>query len=215
MKEMLNSVLKTKKFVVTEPIIKLALDYNLNLNEFLVLMFLDNNYSDNFDLDLIATSLSLPSETVMEAFNSLIVKKLVSLETSRDLDGRINETVNLTNIYEDISLNTVKEVKEEEKENIFTIFERELGRTISSFEIELINGWLMSGTSEELVIAALKEAIYNGATNFRYIDAIIHEWTKKGFKTEADVKRHLESRREKKETVKPELFDYNWLEDDE
>ncbi|MGM9835032.1 MAG: DnaD domain-containing protein [Bacilli bacterium] len=212
MKEMLHSVLKTKKFVVTEPIIKLALTYNLNLNEFLVLMFLDNNYNDNFDLDLIATSLSIPSEVVMEAFNSLMVKKLVSLETSRDIDGRINEIVNLNNIYEDISLNTVKEV---EKESIFTIFERELGRTISSFEIELINGWLMAGTSEELVIAALKEAIYNGATNFRYIDAIIHEWTKKGFKTENDVKRHLESRREKKENSKPELFDYNWLEDDE
>lgn len=212
---MLHSVLKTKKFVVTEPIIKLALTYNLNLNEFLVLMFLDNNYNDNFDLDLIATSLSIPSEVVMEAFNSLMVKKLVSLETSRDIDGRINEIVNLNNIYEDISLNTVKEVKEVEKESIFTIFERELGRTVSSFEIELINGWLMAGTSEELVIAALKEAIYNGATNFRYIDAIIHEWTKKGFKTENDVKRHLESRREKKENSKPELFDYNWLEDDE
>lgn len=215
MSEMLSKVLKTKKYVITEPIIKIALDYNLNINEFLVLIFLDNNYTDNFDADLIASSISLSNEDVMKAFNSLMVKKLVSLDTSRDLDGRINETVNLNGIYANIEEKTTKEIKKEDKENIFTIFERELGRTISSFELELINAWLMTGSSEELIIAALKEAIYNGATNFRYIDAIIHEWSKKGFKTEKDVNNYLESRREKKKTTNEELFDYNWLDDDE
>lgn len=215
MNEAINKVLKTKKYVVTEPIIKLALDYNLNINEFLVLMFLDNNYSDIFDVSLIASSIHLSNDVVMKSFNSLIVKKLVTLETSKDLDGRINEIVNLNGIYNNIEEKATKEIKKDEKENIFTIFEKELGRTISSFELELINAWLLSGCSEELIIAALKEAIYNGANNFRYIDAIIHEWTKKGFKTEDDVNRYLESRKEKKKATNAELFDYNWLDDDE
>lgn len=214
MKETVTKVLRTKKFVVTDLIIKLSFEYNLSLNEFLVLMYLDNSYSDDFDIDLMSKNLSLPANVVMEAFNSLMVKKLVSLDTSKDIDGRYNEVVNLSNIYSNIEESTVNLVKEEAKEDIFVIFERELGRTVSSFEIELINGWVMSGVSEDLIIAALKEAVYNGTTNFRYIDAILHEWQKKGFKSELDVKNHLESRRQNKNNkVQQELFDYNWLDD--
>lgn len=213
MQKTINKIFRTKKFVVTDLIIKVAKENNLDINEFFVLMYLDNSYSDNLDLDLIASSLGLPNETVMNSFNSLMLKKLISLDTSKDLEGRINETVNLNNIYSDIELDSLNEEKEIEKNNIYHIFEQELGRTISSFEIEFINAWISLGTSEELVIAALKEAVYNGTTNFRYIDAIIHEWQKKGFKTEKDVKNHLEERRNSKKEVKEELFDYNWLED--
>lgn len=214
MKETVTKVLRTKKFVVTDLIIKLSLEYNLSLNEFLVLMYLDNSYSDDFDIDLMSKNLGIPANIVMEAFNSLMVKKLVSLDTSKDIDGRYNEVVNLSNIYSNIEESTSNLVKEEVKEDIFVIFEKELGRTVSSFEIELINGWVMSGVSEDLIIAALKEAVYNGTTNFRYIDAILHEWQKKGFKSELDVKKHLESRRQSKNSsIQQELFDYNWLDD--
>ena len=33
----------------------------------------------------------------------------------------------------------------------------------------------------------LKEAIYNGISNFRYIDRILYEWNKKGLKNKEDV----------------------------
>ena len=32
------------------------------------------------------------------------------------------------------------------------------------------------------ITSALKEAVINGASNLRYIDKIIYEWTKKGVK---------------------------------
>ena len=48
--------------------------------------------------------------------------------------------------------------EEYEGEEIFKIFEEELGRTLSQTELALINGWLISGTKEELVIGALKES---------------------------------------------------------
>ena len=41
------------------------------------------------------------------------------------------------------------------------MFERELGRTLSSFEYELINKWIENGVSEETIKEALKEAILN------------------------------------------------------
>lgn len=214
MEASIKKVLKQKKFVVTDLLIKLACEHNLSLNEFLVLMYLDNSYSDNFDLELMSTTIGVEPSIVMNAFNSLMVKKLVTLDTSKDLDGRKIETVNLNHIYENIEETTRKEVKEEEKENIFQVFEREFGKTISSYQVEIINGWLMAGFSEEIVIAALKEAVISGAPNIRYIDAILREWQKNNIKTEEDVKRHLKNRRSGKEN-NTELFDCNWLDEDE
>ena len=84
-------------------------------------------------------------------------------------------------------------------------------------ELELINGWLSNGTSEELVLGALREAVYNGVTSFKYIDRIIYEWEKKGFKTMDDVSKHLMSRRESKSSnesinkKEQEVADYDWV----
>ena len=70
--------------------------------------------------------------------------------------------------------------------DIYSKYEKELGRPLSPMESEIISKWLEE-YDEELIILALKEAIYNGTTNFRYIDRIIFEWHKKGIKTEKDI----------------------------
>jgi DNA replication protein len=87
---------------------------------------------------------------------------------------------------------------------------------MSSMELELINGWLSNGTPEEIILGALREAIYNGVNNFRYIDKIIYEWEKKGFKTMDDVNNYLESNRKDKKSNKlrkeeENILDYDWL----
>jgi DNA replication protein len=155
----------------------------------------------------------------MEAFNSLMLKGLVSLESVKDLDSRFNEVVNLDKVYECVTNSIESDVKEKNKEDIFKVFERELGRTISSMELEMINGWLATGTSEEIILGALKEAVYNGVSNFRYIDKIIYEWGKKGFKTMDDVNQYMKNRRESKskdskvDKKEQEILDYDWLDD--
>ena len=62
-----------------------------------------------------------------------------------------------------------------------------------------------------MIVGALKEAVYNQVTNLRYIDKILYEWSKKGFKTMEDVNKHLENK--EKQNDRKELFDYNWLDD--
>ena len=69
--------------------------------------------------------------------------------------------------------------------------------------------------SEEILKLALKEATYNGVSNFRYIDRIIHEWNKKGIKTREDVLKNNEEFKRKKVAPKQELFDYDWLNESE
>ena len=81
-------------------------------------------------------------------------------------------------------------------------------------EYEIINGWLTT-CSEEIIILALKEATYNGVSNFRYIDRIINEWNKKGIKTKEDVEKNKKEFKNKKDNKKQELFDYDWLNDNE
>lgn len=221
MKESLKKVLRSKKFVVSDFLIKIAYEKKLSLNEFLVLIYLENNFSDNFEIELISSSLGISVNDAMEAFNSLTLKGLVSLDSVKGADRRFNEVVNLNNVYDYALEELDNETKKEQKEDIFKVFERELGRTISSMELELINGWLVSGTSEEMILGALREAVYNGVSNFRYIDKIIYEWEKKGFKTMEDVNNHLKNRYQGKDKTQmkvnlkkeQDILDYDWLDE--
>ncbi len=216
MKEQVLKVLNSKKLVINDYLIKVAIEKDLNLREFLVLVFFDNSFDNSFDVELIANTLGINIEETMEAFNSLMIKGLVSLDSVKDLENRNMEVVNLDGLKKMIVENVSELEQEEEKEDIFKVFESELGRTISSMELELINGWLMAGTPEEIILGALREAVYNGVTSFRYIDKIIYEWEKKGFKTMDDVNNYLESNRKDKKSNKlrkeeENILDYDWL----
>ncbi len=217
MKEQLYKLLTSKRLVVSDYLIKVAILNNLSLNEFLVLAYFDNSFNNTFEVELVSNTLGLDLNVTMEAFNSLMIKGLVSLESVKDIENRLNEVVVLDGVYSSVIDNTISETKEEVKEDIFKIFERELGRTISSMELELINGWLISGTPEELILGALREAVYNGVNNFRYIDKIIYEWEKKGFKTMDDVNSYVRNRREAKNSDKviskkeQDILDFDWL----
>ena len=217
MKEQMLKILSSKKMVLSTYLIRVALDNKLSLNEFLVLVYFDNCFNSALDIDLIGSTLGLDEASVMEAFNGLMVKGLVNIESCKDLENRMQEVVTLCGVYDCICDDAFEVVQEEVKTDIFKTFEQELGRTISSMELELINGWLSNGTSEELVLGALREAVYNGVTSFKYIDRIIYEWDKKGFKTMDDVNKHLMNRREMKsnnESIskkEQEVADYDWV----
>jgi len=205
-------ILSDKKLVVSTLIFNAIKSFDLTLNEFMVLIYFDNDLHKNFDLSTIAQNLTLTEAETFEAFNGLLMKKLIDMTTKKDLEGRITESISLKNLYDLVGQDVVTKGKEVEKIDIYKIFETEFSRPISSMEYEIINAWLSNGTSEELIIGALKEAVYNGVNNFRYIDKIIYEWGKKGFKTMADVNSHLTKRKTEKEESK-ELFDYDWLDE--
>ena len=114
--------------------------------------------------------------------------------------GEVIESVKLDPLYDRLALNKKTESK---STDIFALFESELGRTLSSFEYELINKWLDSGVSESTIKEALKEAILNNVRNFKYIDKIIYEWSKNGVK------------KRNKEEKELDMFDYDWLDDNE
>ena len=186
----------------------------------MVLCYFANDLDNGFSLEEISNFLGIDINLAMECFNSLMLKGFVTLESDKDDLGRNRDVVKLDNIYDFISesMNDTKVV--EQKNDIFKTFEMELGRTMSPLELELINGWLESGTSDEMILGALREAIYNGVYNFRYIDKIIFEWNKKGFKSMSDVDKHMKNRRESKVKNKEildkeeKILDFDWIAND-
>lgn len=217
MKENLHKILHSKKLVINDYLVKVALSKKLTLNEFLVLAFFDSNFSNIFDIDLVSQTIGLDMSETMEAFNSLMIKGLVSLESVKDLEQRINEIVKLDGVYDCVLEDLNKETTQEAEDDIFKTFESELGRTLSPKELEMINAWVMCDTPKDIILGALREAVYNGVNHFAYIDKIIYAWTKKGFKSMDDVREHMQARREEKSKDKviskkeQEISDFDWL----
>lgn len=208
----LEGLIKEKDYTFKKLLFKLIKDFDLSLEELLLLVYFINQDKPVFDIKRISLITYLSSNEIMSAFSSLTGKGLVSIKTSKE-DGKITEVIDITNTYRamvsDININ----IKKQATTNIYTIFEKEFGRPLSPVEYEIIKAWITSGISEEFIKGALKEAVFNNVRNLRYIDKILSEWEKKGFKSVDEVDSYLK----KKESNNPkqELFDYNWLEDEE
>ncbi|PZT54481.1 DnaD domain-containing protein [Paenibacillus silvae] len=87
--------------------------------------------------------------------------------------------------------NTVQ--KDEEERNMFSIFEKEFARPLSPMECETISGWLdQDRYQEELILLALKEAVFAGKVHFRYIDRILLEWSRNRVKNVQDAKAYTQ-----------------------
>lgn len=206
-----KTIFECKKYVTNSIFIKKALALKLSLEEFLMLTYFDNDYNSFLNIEDVSKNLGLSLDEAYKIFNNLISRKLIIIESTKDLEGRMIERVSLDNFYDMIVEEKVEEKKENKKIDIYSHFESEFSRTITSIEYEIINAWIEKGYTEELILGALKEAVYNNVKNLRYIDKILYEWGKKGFKNMSDVSRHLENKEERLE--KKELFDYNWLDD--
>ena len=205
-------IISSKNFVFNDYIVK-YLDKNLTLNEFLILVYFINSTDSSFNIDAICSLFNISLEDAMTSFNNLINKGLVSIDNDKDLDGRITEKVSLDGLYKLITTNISNDIEEKDKDSVFDIIEKEFERKLTPIECEIINGWFDIGTSEEIILGAVKEASFNGVKSLRYIDKIIYEWTKKGFKNMNDVNSHMKQKEQTKEDN--ELFDYDWLDDDE
>ena len=185
---------------------------NLEINdkEFIVLMYL-MNYNGGFNPKYIGSELGISFKEILELINDLCEKGFIEIEV-RDIRGMKEEYISLNKLYEKLAFLVLNQEKEDSKpNNLFSIFEKEFGRTLSPIEYELINAWKENHFSEELILAALKEAVLNGVSNLRYIDKILYEWNRKGIKNVSELQKQKESKQKKDLDV----FHYDWLNDDD
>lgn len=212
MNEVVFKTLKEKDFILKNFLIKVGVELNLTLNDMLLLIYFMNQEEPTLNMQNITSSIYLSEEQVMESFNKLIGIKLINMKVEKDSRGVRTEIINLDNIIKYATSDITKKHKIEEKDNIFEKFEVEFGRTLSPIEYEIINDWINSGISKDLIIQALKESIYNGAKSLRYISKILMSWQEKGYKNKSDLNQGLKN--ELDNNVLTELFDYNWLDEE-
>ncbi|GJM73078.1 DNA replication protein DnaD [Paenibacillus macerans] len=85
------------------------------------------------------------------------------------------------------------EPPEGQERNLFVIFEKEFARPLSPMECETISGWVdQDQYPEELILLALKEAVFAGKVHFRYIDRILLEWSRNRVRTAEDARAYTQ-----------------------
>lgn len=184
--------------------------------ELVILIYLINT-NEPFNPKKIGEELGIKMIDVLNLIDELQTKGLIELklETKNNIK---EDAIYLDNLYKRIGfiMSTTQQPIDSEtndkKLNIFDAFEREFSRTLSPMEYEVINAWMEKDFNEEIIKEALKEAVYNGAKNLRYVDKILFEWKKKGINTIEDINKNREAFNNKNNQSKPkELLDYDWL----
>lgn len=198
-------LIKSEPFYIPNILLKNYRKLNITDSEIVVLIYLLNSDS-SFNPKQIAKDLNFELNETMELINSLVEKGLIKIDI---INKKVREEViNLDELYKKLSFLIINGEEEEVKNNIYDKFEKEFGRTLSPMDYEIISTW-QKDFNDELILLALKEAVFNGVNNLRYIDKIIHDWHKKGIKTEQDVINERKNYKNKKSNKK--LFDYDWL----
>ena len=192
--------------IIPNYFIKYYKKFDLENNELLMLIYLLNcNEKLILDNKKISKDLYLEENEVLNIISSLIEKNYISIEMSKN-NGIIEEYISLDLFYEKINSYLIENDKKDNSSDIYSKFEKEFGRTLSPVEYETISKWIESNIPIDLIEAALKEAILSGVNSIRYIDKILFEWNKKGYKTSSDI-----INKNKKDEYIEEIYDYDWL----
>ena len=205
-------IMKTNNIVIPSYLLKTYKKLNISEKELVFLSYLIT-FNDKvlFDINKFSISTALSVPEIMELIDSLISKNIITMVTDKKETGMIREYLDISSLYDKIIVMILNESETESKETstIYDVIEKEFGRCLSPIEYETIKGWLDSNISEDLIKEALKEAILNGVNNLKYIDRILYEWNKKGYKKPSDV---VKKRQVKEEKI--DLFDYDWLDEE-
>lgn len=180
--------------------------------ETILMIYLMQEQYGSFNPKKISTDLSFSLAEIMAMIDHLATEGLLEIETKKINNVR-EEFLNMECLYKKLAYYVMnEELEEEEKTNLYSLFEQEFGRPLSPIEYEIIHGWIDGGYQEETILMALKEATFNGVSNLRYIDKILYEWKKKGISTKEQIEQGRAQFQTKK-VEKKELFDYDWLND--
>lgn len=151
--------------------------------------------------------------------------KSKSKQNQKEIKTEPNETNDLLENKNENKKENKKKKKESEDDilsitntkNIYEYLEKNFGRTIASIEVEKLDSWVEE-FNFEIVKHAIDSAVINGVKTFNYVEGILRNWKACGYKTLDEIKEHEDSHynsRIRGKALASELFDYNWLEDED
>lgn len=214
MMEKIINLLKENTMQIPKLLLLNYKKFGCNEKDLIVLIYLYNEKDVSFNPKKISDGLNITLPEVLESIDHLSTNGILSIQLKKN-NGVREEQIVLDGLYEKMAYLILNEEEQENKsKTIYDLFEQEFGRTLSPMEYEIIGGWRDAGFEQDVIVLALKEATYNGVSNLRYIDKILYEWKKKGIHTKEDIEKDRASYQNKK-IEKKELFDYDWLNDND
>lgn len=216
-----------KQLVLPQKLLTSYKELNLNESELVIILQLFRFQQEGVTFPTpseIAHYVTISEEECSNLLRTLIQKGMVEILHEKGPDNIIQEKYSLEPLF--VRLFQPKKEKkasgEVSKESLFSLFEKEFGRPLSPFEIETVNIWLDDEEyREDLIKAALREAVLMGKMNFKYIDRILAEWQRKGINTVEQAKTHGKQFRNNQKSngtsdssKRDVSLYYNWLEDE-
>jgi DNA replication protein len=156
----------------------------------------------------IQARLSSSQEQVIKALQKLLKDQWIAIEERIDpISGIQYERYDLDGVWiklseyisEELKKQNLSKKKDEPKEgkDIFSIIEREFARPLTPMELEMVTNWLDKDQyKEDLILAALKEAVFAGKVHFNYLDRILLEWSRNRVFTVEQAKEHSQKFRQ-------------------
>lgn len=190
-----NSFYNSNIFVYNSDFIKLIKKHNLDLNEFLLLVYFLNSKVKQLDIDEMRSVLKLDKKEILFSFNSLVEKRIISLEAKKNKAGVIQEFISLDNLYNEIDNN---DSDNNDSDEILKYLEDSLKIKHVDVNIEIVKSWLSRNFEKDYIKEIIDRAKYEKRNDVRYVDKLLYE--------SVTI--------EKQEDNNQELFDYDWLDDD-
>lgn len=209
-KKLMEQLNNANHYTIPKYVLTYCKELGLDINSLILLIyFINTKNNDIFDYKKIIKELKFTEKELLDAISLLKDKKILSIEMKKNDAGILEETINISSYYDIIFSKILnEEEKSDNKQNLYDRFEKEFGRTLSPMEYEIISSWLDSGISKELIIEALKESVFNGVSNLRYVDKILYEWNKRGIKNPFDIRKTEKKLEEEKNE---DCYEYDWL----
>lgn len=182
-------------------------DIFTNTDDFLVWQFFylqNTTRIDDLAPSQIATALGKSVADVNRSISSLTSQELLDIKTIKvgdEIETIIDASPVLEKLDQLVTKSKEQPVHDEDQGNQFkqivSEFERELGRFLSPFELEDLEKTVKEDKTDiDLVREALKEAVFNGKTNWKYIQAILRNWRKEGITNLYQVEERKRAREE-------------------
>ncbi|MFC4077948.1 DnaD domain protein [Salinithrix halophila] len=135
--------------------------------------------------------MSVSADQIVRWLQTLVRGGFLEIEESVDEDGLRSERYSISPLLQQLAASCLDRhgAKPDEGakatyDNLFQLFEREFGRPLSPMDCETLSQWVdVDGHKEELIVAALREAVFVGKPSFRYIDRILLEWQRNQVRT--------------------------------
>ena len=192
---------------VPNPFIRYYQQLQLTAQECLMLSWwLQHTTSEYFPLNVeeVCDVFSITENTLFQIIQHLLDRQVVSVTQKENEEGKREEYYSLAPLFQILHRQEMAKKSESDKPNLIFVIEKEFGRPISSYEIQMIKSWIDKDEySYELILAALKEAVLNQVFTLKYMDKILLTWQRKGFKTVQQVIQDKNRTRNGNFTAKP------------